>query len=57
MEIKFDEECIVTNENQNGTIAMIDKNTGELIGYLEGDGTLKRKLEEKDKKAKRIEER
>lgn len=57
MEIKFDEECIVTNETPNGTIAMIDKNTGELIGYLEGDGTLKRKLEEKDKKAKRIEER
>ena len=57
MEIKFDEECIVTNETLNGTIAMIDKNTGELIGYLEGDGTLKRKLEEKDKKAKRIEER
>lgn len=59
MEIKFDEECIVMNETPNGTIAMIDKNTG-LIGYLEGDGTLKRKLEEKDKKdkkAKRIEER
>ena len=55
MEIKFDEECIVTNEN--GKIAMIDKNTGELIGHLEGDGALRRKLEEKDKKAKRIEER
>ena len=57
MEIKFDEECIVTNENQNGTIAMIDKNTEELIGHLEGDGALKGKLEKKDKKAKRIEER
>ena len=55
MEIKFDEECIVTNEN--GKITMIDKNTGELIGHLEGDGALRRKLEEKDKKAKRIEER
>ena len=57
MEIKFDEECIVTNETENGNIAMIDKNTGKLIGYLEGDGVLERKLEEKDKKAKRIEER
>lgn len=56
MEIEF-KECIVTNETPNGTTAMIDKNTGEPIGDLEGDGTLKRKLEEKDKKAKRIEER
>lgn len=56
MEIEF-KECIVTNETPNGTPTMIDKNTGEPIGHLEGDGTLKRKLEEKDKKAKRIEER
>ena len=60
MEIKFDEECIVTNETPNGTIAMIDKNTGEITYISQANseyGTLKRKLEEKDKKDKRIEER
>lgn len=57
MEIKFDEECIVTNETPNGKNAMIDKKTGALIGYLEGDGTLRRKLENIDKKKQKSEER
>ena len=51
MEIKFDEECIVTNETKNGKTAMIDKKTGALLGYLDEDGTIRRKLENKDKQA------
>lgn len=50
IEIKFDEECIVTNETKDGKTAMIDKKTGKLIGYLEEDGTVRRKLEDIDKK-------
>lgn len=55
MEIKFGKanECIVTNETKSGKVAMIDKKTGELIGYLEGDGTINRRLADKDKKEKR----
>ena len=57
MEIKFDEECIVTNETPNGKTAMSDKKTGALIGYLEGDGTLREKLKNMDKKKQKSEER
>lgn len=53
MEIKFGKanECIVTNEFKNGKVAMIDKKTGELIGYLKGDGDIGKKLDRMDKKA------
>ena len=58
MEIKFDEanECTVTNETPDGRVAVLDKSTGKVIGYLEGDGTVSRKLEAKDKEAKKEEE-
>ena len=51
MEIKFDKanECTVTNETPDGRLAVLDKSTGKVIGYLEGDGTVKRKLEAKNK--------
>lgn len=53
-EIKFDEESTVTNETPDGRTAMIDKKTGNVIGYLDGDGTLNRKLAEMDRKEQRI---
>ena len=58
MEIKFDEttECTVTNETPDGRVAILDKSTGKVIGYLEGDGTISRKLEAKDREAKKEEE-
>ena len=53
IKIKFGEEneCIVTNETETGEVAMIDKKTGELISYLEGDGDIGKKLDRMDKKA------
>lgn len=50
MEIKW-EDSTVTNETPDGRVAILDKSTGKVIGYLEGDGTVSRKLEAKDRKA------
>ncbi len=50
-EIRFDEECIVKVEN--GKNAMFDKKTGKLIGYLDDDGTLRRKINSKEKREER----
>ena len=50
-EIRFDEECIVKVEN--GKNAMFDKKTGSLIGYLDDDGTLRRKINSKEKREER----
>lgn len=50
-EIRFDEECIVKDEN--GKNAMFDKKTGKLIGYLDDDGTLRRKINSKEKREER----
>ena len=43
------EDFTVTNETKDGRTEVINTKTGELIGYLEEDGTLNRKLEEMDK--------
>lgn len=53
MEIKFEEECIITNETENGEIAVIDKKTGSIIGHIDANGTINRKLEAMDKKQER----
>ena len=50
-EIRFDEECIVKVEN--GKNAMFDKKTGKLIGYLDDDGTLRRKINSEEKREER----
>ena len=50
-EIRFDEECIVKVEN--GKNAIFDKKTGKLIGYLDDDGTLRRKINSKEKREER----
>lgn len=55
MEIKFEEESMVTNETEDGRIAMMDKKTGTIMGYLDDDGTINRKLTEMDKKKAREE--
>jgi len=44
------EEFIVTNETKDGKVVVKDKKTGDIIGYLDPDGTLVRKLEEIDRK-------
>lgn len=56
MEIKFDEESIVTNETPDGRTAMIDKKTGNVIGYLDSDGTINRKLTEQDRNTRKATE-
>ena len=57
MEIDFGEDkaCTITNETPDGRTAVIDKKTGNIIGYLESDGTLNRKLSEIDRKKSREE--
>lgn len=45
-------DFIITNETEDGRTKVIDKKTGKLMGYLDSDGTLNRKLNEKDKKAR-----
>lgn len=47
------EEFVVTNETEDGRTVVKDGKTGEVIGYLDPDGTLVRKLEEIDKKRAR----
>ena len=41
-------DCTITNETPDGRTAVLD-NAGNIIGYLDGDGTLNRKLAEIDK--------
>ena len=48
MEIKM-EDATVTNETPDGRIA-VKSSSGEIIGYVDGDGTLKRKLDQRDRK-------
>ena len=45
-------ECTITNETPDGRIQVIDKETGNVIGYLDSDGTLNRKLAVKDREKK-----
>ena len=49
------EDFIVTNETEDGRTAVIDKKTGKIMGYLDSDGTLNRKLDEIDRKKAREE--
>ena len=58
MEIEFgdDKECIITNETSDGKTAVIDPKTGDIIGYLDSDGTLNRKLANIDKENAREQE-
>ena len=51
IEIKL-EDATVTNETPEGRIAVRDEKTGDVIGYLDNDGTIKRKLGEIDKSKK-----
>ena len=52
-EIRFDEECKCIVKVENGKNAMFDKKTGKLIGYLDDDGTLRRKINSKEKREER----
>lgn len=49
MEIET-ESSIFTNETKDGKTAVIDKKSGTIIGYLDKNGTVNRKLEEIDRK-------
>ena len=44
-------DAIVTNDTKDGRAEFIDKATGKLIGYIDGEGTLHR-LAQKDKEDK-----
>ncbi len=46
------EENIITNETPDKRIAVKDKKTGKIIGYLDKNGKISRKLEEMDKESK-----
>ena len=49
-------DCTITNETPDGRAQVVDKETGKVIGYLDSDGTLNRKLAEKDR-AKEVADR
>lgn len=53
MEIPMEND-VITNETKDGRAVVKDKN-GKIIGYLDPDGTLNRKLAEIDKKKAREE--
>ena len=51
MEIPM-EDATITNETPDGKSVVIDTKTGNVIAHIEADGTLSKKLAEKDKEEK-----